>query len=496
MTTKSNETAAGPADHAAGDLLLDPDALRSAALELGEVLAGYEAELAGRPVFPDIDRKVIRTILEEPFPEDGRPLRALLDEFRSVVIPNSTQIAHPRFLAYVLPSPNGISPFADALASVVNQNCNLWTLSPAANAIERKVISWFLELFEIPEGGGILTSGGSMANLSALAVARDSRHPGDPRREGLQGVQSPLVLYTSEEAHYSIDKAAALLGLGLNNVRHIGTDDGCRLRLDLLRHAVAEDRRAGKTPFCVVGSAGTVTAGAIDPLDELADYCGREDLWLHVDGAYGAFAVLSERLRPRLLGSGRGDSLTLDPHKLLFASLEAGCVLFRDEERWRGTFSFVPHYLAMNPDPDLLHFAEYGPQLSRSFKALKVWWAIRAYGRKAYVRVIDNLLDLASYMGERVRSEPRLELAAPVTLTAVCFLHRELDAAGHEQVVRDLTAGGLAFLGPARVKGRPCIRACFTNLRTTRRDIDLILDEILRLADRSLPAPADRRDPT
>ncbi|MBI2963385.1 MAG: hypothetical protein HYY35_06475 [Deltaproteobacteria bacterium] len=484
MKTESDATAMEPPAPVGRDLLWNPDELRSAARELGELLAGYEADLASRSVFPDIDRAAIRGILEEPFPEDGRPMRELLDEFRSVVIPNSTQIAHPRFLAYVLPSPNGVSPFADALASVLNQNCNLWTLSPAANAIERKVVSWFLDLFAISEGGGIITSGGSMANLSALAVARDAHHPGDPRREGLQGVRSPLVLYASEEAHHSIDKAAALLGLGLNNLRHIGTDGGCRLRLDLLRDAVVQDRKDGKTPFCVVGSAGTVTTGAIDPLEELAEYCRREGLWLHVDGAYGAFAVLSERLRPQLLHAGRADSLTLDPHKLLFASLEAGCVLFRDQERWRRTFSFVPPYLGMNRDPDLLNFAEYGPQLSRSFKALKVWWAIRAYGRKAYVRVIESLLDLASYMGERIEREPALEIAAPVTLTAVCFRRGGLDDTGHEQVVRDLVAGGVAFLGPARVKGRSCIRACFTNLRTTRRDVDSILDEVLRLADR------------
>ncbi len=460
------------------------DALRSAAHELGELLVRYEAELAARPVFPDIDRAALRTILEEPFPEDGRPFHELLGEFQRVVIPNSTQIAHPRFLAYVLPSPNSVAPFADALASVLNQNCNLWTLSPAANAIEQKIVSWFLELFEIPLGGGILTSGGSMANLSALAVARDAHHQGDPRMEGLQTSRSPLVLYTSEEAHNSIDKAVTLLGLGLNNLRRIGTDERCRLRLDLLRNAIAKDRSDGMTPFCVVASAGTVTTGAIDPLDELAEYCQRERLWLHVDGAYGAFAVLSERLRSNLVTSGRGDSLTLDPHKLLFTSLEAGCVLFRDKERWRKTYGFIPSYLTMNPDPDLLHFAEYGPQLSRGFKALKVWWALRAYGRKAYARVIDGLLDLASHMGERIQGEPLLELAAPVTLTAVCFRHRRLDDSQHEEVLRDLVNEGLAFLGPARVKGRSSIRACFTNLRTTRQDVDLILNEVLRLADR------------
>ena len=463
-------------------LLLDSDELRAAGRHLGEFLAAYQEGIASRPVFPVLDRTVIRRLLDEPLPAEGRSIEELFAELGADIIANSTQIAHPRFLAYVLASSTGVAPFAEAAAAALNQNCNLWTLSPAANAIEQKVISWFSELFAIQGGGGIITSGGSMANLSALVAARDSREPVVSRSEGLQGGGAPIVLYTSEEAHNSIDKAAALVGLGLNNVVRIPTDDRFRIRLDLLREAVAADRSAGRVSFCVVATAGTITTGAIDPLEELVAYCGEERLWLHVDGAYGAFAVFSSRVRDQLVAAGQADSLTLDPHKLLFMPLEAGCVLFRDPESWQDVFSFPSTYLSMPEEPDLLHYAEYGPQLSRGFKALKIWWSLRACGINAYTTAIDGVLDLAAYMGELVEAQPTLELLAPVTLTAVCFRVRNLDDAHNAEVLRVLLRDGLAFLGRARVGGRVCLRACFTNLRTTRADVDAIVEEVSRTA--------------
>ncbi|MFC2030859.1 pyridoxal phosphate-dependent decarboxylase family protein [Chloroflexota bacterium] len=465
------------------ELLFDPEMHRRAGRLLGEFLANYEVDLYGRPVMPDIDRQAIRAILDEPLPVEGKSIDELFSEFTDVIVPNSTQVAHPRFLPYVQPTPNGIAAFADALASTLNQNCNLWTLSPAANAIEQRVVGWFHELFAFPEGsGGIMTSGGSMANLTALAVARDS-HLGSRARElGLQGDTAPLVLYASQEVHNSIDKAAAILGIGLQFVRHVPCDEAQRMRMDRLKEMVSHDRAKGLSPFCVVGSAGTVTTGAIDPLTELADYCGEEDLWLHIDGAFGALAVLSDRLRSRLQPAGRAHSLSLDPHKLLFSPLEAGCILVRNAQDLRTTYSFVPSYLSMASDPDLLNYAEYGPQLSRSFKALKVWWSLRAFGQRAYSDTIDRLLDLAQYMGERADAEPDLELMAPVGLTAVCVRCRALDDDQNERVLTRLVSGGQAFLGRARVKDRFCLRACFMNLRTRPEDVDLILDEILRLA--------------
>ncbi|WAC08404.1 MAG: pyridoxal-dependent decarboxylase [Thermodesulfobacteriota bacterium] len=469
------------------ELLFDPATHRKAGRLLGELLANYEIDLLNQPVLPQINRDAMRAILTEPLPEEGKPLEELFQEFRDVVVPNSTHVAHPRFLPYVLPSPNGISAFADALASTLNQNCNLWTLSPAANAIEQRVISWFNELFSFPKGsGGIITSGGSMANLTALAVARDTYIGNTARTEGVQGRTSPLILYVSEEVHNSVDKAAVILGLGLNNVRHIPCDSQFRMCMDLLKDAIFRDRREGLSPFCVVGSAGTVTTGAIDPLDTLADFCGEERLWLHIDGAYGALAILSERMQAQLLPAGRAHSLSLDPHKLLFNPLEAGCVLVRNAEDMRSTYSFIPSYLSMVSDSDFLNYAEYGPQLSRSFKALKVWWSLRAYGRKAYARAIENLFDLASYMGERIQAEAELELVAPVTLNAVCVRCRNLTDSQNESVLARLLSEGIAFLGRAQVKGKFCLRACFMNLRTTREDVDHILEEMIRFGEEEL----------
>ena len=469
------------------ELLFDPETHRKAGRQLGELLANYEGDLNGRPVFPKVNREAMRAILDEPLPEEGRSIEELFQEFSDVIIPNSTQIAHPRFLSYVLPSPNGISTMAEALASMLNQNCNLWTLSPAANAIEKRVISWFHELFGFPKGsGGIITSGGSMANLTALAVARDKFLGNTARTEGLQGLKSRLVLYASDQVHNSLDKAIAILGLGLNHLRHIPCDEDFRIRMDLLKEAVLRDREDALSPFCVIGSAGTVTTGAIDPLNELADFCEEEGLWLHIDGAYGALAILSERLRTQLLPAGRANSLSLDPHKFLFNPLEAGCVLFCDAEDMRSTYSFIPTYLSMVPDSEFLDYAEYGPQLSRSFKALKVWWSLRAYGRKAYGNAIDRLFDLASYMGERIQAEPDLELMAPVGFNAVCVRCKNLDDSQNERVLARLVSGGEAFLGRAQVKGNFCLRACFMNLRTTQKDVDIIIDEIIRLGREEL----------
>lgn len=476
------------------ELLFSPESHRKAGRLLGEFLANYEVDLCNRPVFPQINREAMIAILNEPLPDKGRSIEELFQEFSDIIVPNSTEVNHPRFLPYVLPSPNGISVFAEALAAALNQNCNLWTLSPAANAVEQRVISWFYELFSFPkESGGIITSGGSMANLTALTVARDKYLGKNARKEGLQGRKSPLVLYTSEEAHNSIDKAAAILGIGINHVRHIPCDKNFQIRTDLLKNTIIEDRRDGFSPFCVVGSAGTVTTGSIDPINDLADLCEEENLWFHIDGAYGALTVLSDRFRNKLLPIGRADSLSLDPHKFIFNPLEAGCVIVRNAEDLKSSYSFVPSYLSMVSDSDFLNYAEYGPQLSRSFKAFKVWWSLRAYGKKLYAKTIDQLFDLASYMGDLVQAEPELELMAPVNFNAVCVRYRDLDDLSNEKILEQIVSSGFAFLGRAMVKGRFCLRACFMNLRTTRKDAEIIINEIKRLG-KKMPNQANSAD--
>ena len=464
-------------------LLFTPEQHDEASARLADFTRRYLATVDQRPVHPPVDRVALRGLKQAPMPREGQSLDTLFEELEQVIVPNSTHTAHPRFLPYVQPSPNALSPYADHVAAVINQNCNLWHLSPAANAVEQAVLGWFSGLFGFPEGAsGILTSGGSMANMIALTAARDHALGDAARTEGLQARTSPLVLYTSEEAHSSIDKAVSMLGLGTRHLRRIPTDEHFRLRVDVLETAIAADRAAGLTPFCVVANAGSVTTGAIDPIGSLSTLCREHGLWLHVDGAYGALAALSDRFHEPLSAIGLADSVSLDPHKFLFCAFEAGCVLVRDRQRLRHAFSASPSYLTMSEDPDFIDFANQGPQLSRAFKALKVWWSLKHFGADAYGRVIERMHDLAGYLGRRIEAQPAFELLAPVTFNCVCFRLRALDEAGNRRTLQALLDSGAAFLGPASVKGRTGLRACFMNLRTTEADVDPILDRLVALS--------------
>jgi len=467
----------------APELNLSDNDIERAGKLLTEFLRCYEKSIPAPFVVPPLDRTVLSEILSQPFPEDGIGIDQLFQEITGKVVPNSTAIAHPRFLAYVLGPPNGIAPFAEAIAATLNQNCNFWQLSPAANVIEQRVISWLSEMFEYPEtAGGIITSGGSMASLVALSTAIQDKCPGDFRKTGLQSLKSPLVVYTSEEAHRCVEKDAVILGLGLDNVRKIPVDEAFRMRTDLLEVAVRNDRNAGKQPFCVVASGGTVNTGAIDPIDDIADFCSQENLWLHVDGAFGALFILSEGIRSELLPCGRADSIALDPHKLLFAPLEAGCLVVRDREKLRQAFSFSASYLTADQDPLLMNFMDYGPQLSRSFKAFKIWCSLRVFGVKAFTAAAERMVEIARYLEDRIiRAGGSFELLAPVHLNVVCFRRRNLDDAGNQRILAQLAEEGTALLGPVLLGGRFGIRACITNYRTTREDIDLVLDRLRQM---------------
>lgn len=468
-------------------LNLSDVAIQRAGELLTEFLRGYEKSLPDRAVFPPFGRAVLTDLFAQPFPNDGLGVDRLFQLIEEQVVPNSTAMAHPRYLAYVLGTPNGIAPFADAIATALNQNCNFWQLSPAASVIERKVIEWLASLFEFPgAAGGIITSGGSMATLIALAAALNDKFPGDFRRAGLQSGHAPMVVYTSEEAHRCVDKSAATLGIGLDNLRKIPVDKEFRMRVDLLEQAVREDRINGKHPFCVVAAAGTINNGAIDPIAELAEYCKREDLWLHVDGAFGALFVLSDRYRNELLPCGLADSIALDPHKLLFSSLEAGCVIMRDKQKLRDAFRFASSYLPAEEDPLFTDFMDYGPQLSRGFKAFKIWCSLQAFGLKAFVEAIDHTLKITRYMQNQICADQAFELLAPVGLNAVCFRLREAGGEGNKKALAGLVREGTAILGPVRIDGRFGMRACIANYRTQENDIDLILGRLSDLRSQAM----------
>ena len=472
-------------------LLFTPEQSAHAAALTEAFIERYHASLESRPVFPDIDRPAMRALMQTKLPDESTSIDALFEELDAVIVPNSTHTAHPRFLSYVMPSPNGLSPYAEAAGAALNQNCNLWTLSPAAAAIEQTVVRWFCDLFGFgADAGGIITSGGSMANMVGLTAARDWFLGDTARTEGLQGRASPLIVYTSTEVHSSIDKAISMLGLGTNNLRRIPCDDEFRMRLDLLDAAIASDRTAGMSPFCVIASAGTVTTGAIDPIAAIRGICNREGLWLHVDGAYGALSALSERFHHAMSPIGLADSVSLDPHKFLFTSFEAGCVLVRNASTLTHAFRVAPSYLAIHEDADFINYADHGPQLSRGFKALKVWWSLRHYGRRTYAATIERMADLAAHMGRVASENDAFELLSPVVFNCTCFRLRDLDEVGNRRVLRQLVDQGTAFLGPASVRGTFGMRACFMSLRTTPADVDLIMREIERLCAADLDARA------
>ncbi|MCP3804915.1 aminotransferase class V-fold PLP-dependent enzyme [Allokutzneria sp. A3M-2-11 16] len=445
----------------------------------GELLTAffddYERSIPERPLVPDVDRDALEALLA--IPEEGIGVEGLFREINEKILPNSTTVAHPRFLAYVLGPPNGIAPYAEAIAATINQNCNFWQLSPAASVVERGVVAWLSALFGQGEhAGGILTEGGSIATLNAMTVALHARRPRF-REQGLQMGERILVVYTSAEAHRCVDKAAAILGIGLDNVRRIPTDDQWRMRVDLLEKEIRADRAAGREPFCVVATPGTVTSGSIDPIADIADVCEREDLWLHVDGAYGGLFVLSEHKREEFQACGRADSIAVDPHKLLFAPLAAGCLLVRDRSTLTDAYAFSSSYLTVAEDALMIDYMDHGPQLSRGFKALKIWSALRTFGVGAFRAAMDHMLDLAQYMADLVDAERDLELMAPVSLTAVCF---RMKHGKHAAALATLAGEGTALLGPASLGGQHGMRACVTNFRTTRHDVEQI---VARLAD-------------
>jgi len=442
----------------------------------------YERSIPQRPVFPAVDREVLSRLLTAPFPDKGIGVDGLFRAVSEKILPNTTTLSHPRFLAFVAGPGNGIAPYADAIATTVNQNCAVWQGGPVASVIEQSVVAWLAGLFGYGErAGGIVTAGGSLATLDALATMLHARRP-QFRQRGLQAAGPPLVVYASAEAHWCVDKAAAILGIGLDNVRRVPVDDRYQMRFDALEAMIRADRAAGLQPACVVATPGTINTGAIDPIAKIADVCADEDLWLHLDAAYGGLFVLSERLHEAFEACGRADSIAVDPHKLLFASYEAGCLLVRDRTNQTRAFAFSPSIVTVEADPLIVNYMDYGSQLSRGFKAFRIWSALQTFGVEAFKSATDHTLDLARYMAELVEAEPDLELIAPVPLTAVCFQIKNASEADHAAALAQLNHEGTAFLNPVRLDGRPGLRACVSNFRTTRSDIDLVVARVAGIA--------------
>ncbi len=444
--------------------------------------------LRDQPVWREVP-PAVKSELQAPVPLDPQGAERVCDDFRRLVLPYATGNSHPRFFGWVHGSGTPGGMLAEMLAAALN--ANLGGRDHAPVYVERQVIDWSRRLFGFPDSAsGLLVSGTSMATLIGLTVARNHLAEGDLRQNGFDPAKAPLMAYCSAQSHSSIAKACEILGLGRDRLRDVPVDAAYQMDCAALEEMIARDKAAGLQPFCVIGTAGTVNTGAIDDLTALADICAREALWFHIDGAFGAAAMLSDNLRPRLAGIERADSLAFDFHKWLHVPYDAGCILVRDEALHRAAFSSRQEYLAA-ADRGLAGgnpwFCEYGPELSRGFRALKVWFTLKEQGiRRLGEKVEDNCAQ-ARDLAARVDSHPDLELMAPVGLNIVCFRFAPPGLAAdaldrlNNDIVIALQEQGIAAPSTTRLKGAQVIRVNITNHRSRSDDFDILLDAVLAL---------------
>ncbi len=441
--------------------------------------------VSGRWTAKEIHDAVAIDVPDAPMSDD-----ALFAYLHDVIFERSELSGHPRFMAYISGAGTVPGAVSDLLAAGLNANVGGWQLSPAASEIELHLMRWFAaELFGFPEGaGGLVLSGGAMANFVGLKTARDHRAGWNVRTEGLAG-HPPLTMYMSTETHVVSSRGADMLGIGTEGVRLIPVGDDYRIRVDLLRDAIEVDRAAGRVPFAVVASAGTVATGVVAPLSAIADHCAEQELWMHVDGAYGGPALLADDLRPSFAGIERADSVAFDPHKWLYTPLAGGCVVVRRMADLAESFDADASYIVQDKEYTQhgLDLGRHGPQFSRSFWALKVWVSLLAHGRRAYARRISHDAALARYLGARAEERPEFELAAPVGLSICCFRYVPLDlpeGGGRDEYLDDLNhrlmteiqLDGRVYISNAVLGERFVLRACIVNFRTEADDVDAVLD--------------------
>lgn len=487
----SEEDSAGPSEEG-----LDPpdwEKLRTLAYRMVDDVIALHSKIGDRPAWQAPPPEVRERLTESP-PAEGRGLEAVRERYLRDVEPYPFGNIHPRAWGWVNGTGSTVGALAELLAAALDTNA--WGGDQASVYMERGVVRWAAEVMGLPTTtSGIVVSGGSTANLIALAAARD-RQAGEPdgpvRERGLRDLERQPVFYASAEVHNSVDKAAALLGVGRDYLRKIPVDDEYRMDPAALEEALRADREAGLCPVCVIGTAGTVNTGAFDPLDRLADICDREGLWLHVDGAFGAVAALSPDLRPLLRGLERADSVAFDFHKWLHVPYGAGCVLVRDPEDHRRPFTTPAAYL-QGLDRGIvgggIDFSRLGPELSRPFRALKVWFPLQAFGVDLHRRLVEQNVRQARTLASLVEEHPRLALAAPVPLNVVCFRFVAPSASDDEanrtnrEILMRLQESGVAAPSSTILRGAFVLRAAITNHRTRRDDLVTLVEEVARIGE-------------
>jgi aromatic-L-amino-acid decarboxylase len=462
---------------------ISPDEFRHLAEKVTQLTADYLRELDSRPIFPSTTGEESERLFRTLLTDKGVGAEALAG-LQDVIEHSRAQ--NGRFFGYVLGSGEPVGAVADLLASVLNQNVTAWRSGPAAVTLERTVVSWLAQAIGCSGFRGSLTGGGSSANLMALAMAREAMMPAN--EAGLRGVPQGVV-YASEEVHMSIPKSIALLGIGRKNLCLVSTDDSFRLIPSQLEQAIQRDKAEGKIPIAVVASAGTVNTGAVDPLQEIAAIARRHGLWIHVDGAYGALAAIAAP--GKFIGIELADSLSLDPHKWLYQPLDCGCLLYRDANAAHAAFAHTGEYAkTLTNDPvEGFAFFEESLELSRRFRALRLWLSLRYHGLQAFRSAIQKDLDLAQRLASAIANQPRLELMAPVELSATCFRHVGINPLAEEElnrhnaaILKRVVQRGHVYLSNATLRGKFCLRACIVNHRTTEADVDSVIPEVMTAA--------------
>ena len=444
-------------------------------------------EVRNRPVWREMPEEV-RAHFRAPVPQEPSSLDTVYRELREYLLPYSMGNIHPRFWGWYMGAGNFTGALGDFLAAV--DGSNLGGGTTAAAMVDMQVVDWFKELMGFPaSASGTLTSGGSMANLLAHTIARNAHAGVDVRAEGVHGMPHRLRFYASDQVHSCHQKALETLGLGAKSLRMVSSDARQRMDIPELERAIEEDRSAGIKPACIIGTAGTTNTGALDDLRAIAGICKRHGLWFHVDGCIGAFLKIAPAHRDLVDGIELADSIALDPHKWLHAPFEAGCVIVRDAERHFKTFEMHGEYLQMQTRGLIAgkFLADYGLELSRGFKALKIWMSLKENGIEKLGRLIDQNIDQARYLERLIAAEPRLELVAPVALNIVCFRYAdgiadegELKALNTEIMLR-VQESGIAVPSDTTVAGKHCLRVAINNHRTQSRDLDLFVSEVVRI---------------
>lgn len=455
---------------------LEAETMRRAGYRAVDWMVARLEGIRDAPIGRELSREETEKLLREPLPEDPSTFDSVFGQFTEEVAPFAMQLDHPRFFAFIPSAPNFISILAEALVAGTNVFAGTWLESSGPSQVELVVVDWFKQMLGLPsEAAGLLVSGGSVANLTALAAAR--RAILNDRTEG-------AVVYLSDQTHASVDRALRLLGFGAQQLRHIPTDAEYRLEAGALVKSLQEDQRRRLRPFAVVANAGTTNTGAVDPLDRIAEIARQHGLWFHVDAAYGGFAALTERGRKWLAGIERADSVVLDPHKWFYCPFEAGCVIVRRGRLLRETFRILPDYMRdVEREEREVNFCDYGVQLTRSFRALKVWMAVKTFGARRFREVIDQCLDLADYAARLFEQSPRVEIVTRPALGVFTFRYvPESSPAGqpdreryfdrlNEALQARAIRGGKLMISSTRLKGRFVLRFCVLNHRTRKQDV-------------------------